>query len=247
MKSAGGLVLVLVVALLVASAVVAGRRGLANAVANEAGDQRTALQERILQSGSLAGAGERNRVYAGFDAAHVLDPHNPELLEQLGTLMAMPVVLDGADGEAAMDVAMSGRRAMDFFAAAVVARPVSGYAWANLALSKYQVGEVDTVLYRSLENAARLGPWEPDVQLAVTDLGWALWDEMPKALRKTVDELAANALQRNADRLFRIAERRGRLAELCGLPVLTAKAGDNGIESKAAKLADSRCQRSSAS
>ena len=183
---------------------------------------------------------EQQNVYSELNAARGLDPRNPDLMEQAGVLWAMPLAVTEAEpvgASSGVTKLQAQQEAINAFSAAVVARPVSAYAWVNLALSKYQAGQVDAVLYRALENAARLGPWEPDVQLAVTDLGFALWDEMPQALQPAVIQIVTNAQQRYADRVFGIAERRGRMAVMCGLA-----AGNNKLENKAKQLAMSgRC------
>ena len=228
--------------LLVAASIIAARWGMANAVATDALSVKAAWQDRFVQSGQLPTGHERENVLAELNAARGLDPRNPELMEQAGILLAMPVAVADAGlvgkPSGAIKVQVQ-QEVINAFSAAVVARPVSAYAWANLAVSKYQAGQVDAFLYRALENAARLGPWEPDVQLVVTDLGFALWDEMPQALQLVVIQMATNAQQRYADKVFGIAERRGRMAVVCGL---TASV-DHKLDNKAVQLAQpGRCQ-----
>ena len=228
--------------LLVAASIMAARWGMANAVTTDVLSMQAEWQNRFVQSGQLPTGHERQVVYAALNAARSLDPRNPDLMEQAGVLWATPVAVTDAEpvGELSVAIKMQAQQeAINAFSAAVVARPVSAYAWVNLALSKYQAGQVDALLYRALENAARLGPWEPDVQLAVTDLGFALWDEMPQALQPAVMQMATNAQRRYADRIFGIAERRGRMAVVCSLAA--------GVENKAVQLANSRCKRSLAS
>ena len=48
-------------------------------------------------------------------------------------------------------------------------RPGSPYVWASIALLKLRLGEMDAEFYGALERAARLGPWEPAVQIAIAD------------------------------------------------------------------------------
>ncbi len=244
----GPAVVLLTVMLLVVAAVIAARWGMANAIAADALAAKVEWQDSFLQSGVLPTVNERNAVYAELSAARGMDPRNPELMEQSGALLLTPVAAVEAELSAGSSAAQSvQQQAIDAFSAAVVARPVSAYAWVNLALSKYQAGQVDKVLYQSLENAARLGPWEPEVQLAVTDLGFALWDEMPPTLQPTVIQMATNAQQRYADKVFGIAERRGRMAVVCSLSAGAQKGVENKLENTAGQLAKSRCQRSLAS
>ena len=227
--------------LLVAASIIAARWGMANAVATDVLSMKAEWQNRFVQSGQLPTEHQRQNVYAELNAARGLDPRNPDLMEQAGALLATPVAVTDAGqvGESSGATKLQVQQeAINAFSAAVVARPVSAYAWVNLALSKYQAGQVDAVLYRALDNAARLGPWEPDVQLAVTDLGFALWEDMPRVLRPTVIQTVTNAQQRYADRVFGIAERRGRMVLACFL-----SAGNNKLDNKAKQLAMSgRCQ-----
>ena len=81
-------------------------------------------------------------------------------------------------------------------------------------------GQLDTELYVALQNAINLGPWEPEVQFVVVDLGFALWDEMPIDLRPQILALAENGQRRYAAQIVAIAQKRGRLTEVCKLEKL---------------------------
>jgi hypothetical protein len=74
---------------------------------------------------------------------------------------------------------------------------------------------IDTKLQHALANAALLGPWEPEVQFIVADIGFALWDELPDAQRKEVLETAVRGMKRNPDNVLRIAAKRARLELVC--------------------------------
>ncbi len=141
-------------------------------------------------------------------AARERDRANPNLYEAEGNLFTFVV----KDGERYRGFAAEG---VEAFSRAVVLRPASAFAWLGLAEAKYRNGEQDALFYRALANAAQLGPNEPPVQLGVTDLGLAAWDELPADLRETLLQLMRNSVRRNTVELLNIAERRGRLEMVC--------------------------------
>jgi hypothetical protein len=233
--------------LLLAASAFAARWGVANAIATDAWSLRTEWQEKFVRSGELPTRNQQQALLAELNSARSFDVRHPQLMEQTGAVLMMPVAVTEAELVAAPSALSPQQAAIDAYAGAVVARPVSGFAWTSLALAKYQAGQIDKELYRAIANAAQLAPWEPPVQLAVTDLGFALWDEMPAALRPVVMQTAANARQHYADKVFGIAERRGRMQLACGFPAATESAADNRndnkLETKAWQLARAeKCQ-----
>ncbi len=106
-------------------------------------------------------------------------------------------------------------QALEYFQRAAVRRPTSPYTWASIALTRYRLGLTDAQLQRALANATLLGPWEPEVQLIVADIGLALWDELPDAQRKEVLETAVRGMKRDPDNMLRIAAKRARLDLVC--------------------------------
>ena len=99
--------------------------------------------------------------------------------------------------------------------AAIEARPGSPYTWANLAVMKYRLGDTGPAFEKSLLNAANLGPYEPEVQQIVADLGLAVYDEVAPATRAAVERMVAAGMKRNAAEILQIAARRGRLDTAC--------------------------------
>lgn len=167
-------------------------------------------QGRQAKSGDLPSLREWEESFAELAQARKLDPRNPQLAEQLGQLY-LAGVKNGSE------VTAFGSRAIEPFVEAVAMRPSSPYAWANLAWAKYYSGQVDKVFYAALANAARLGPWEKEIQLIVVDLGLALWNDLPADLRAEISVVAGNAQLRMATEVVAIGQKRGRLGEVCGL------------------------------
>ncbi len=191
--------------------VIGARAGIADVIAEDAIARQSALQGIAVKTGEPATALKVKAIREALLDAQRLDAGNPTLAEQLGELYALVVRGEGANQFAGAQY----DKALEQYSRAVLLRPTSPYSWANLAWIKYQTGRVDAVFYRALENAARLGPWEPEVQFTVVDLGFATWDEMPTPLQPHIIELAKNTQRRHADKLASIAARRGRLAQVC--------------------------------
>ena len=141
-------------------------------------------------------------------AAQRRETGNPALQEALARLHAQR-----HDGNAGAEVFQE--QALEYFQRAAVQRPTSPYTWASIALTRYRLGLIDAELQRALANATLLGPWEPEVQFIVADIGFALWDELPDAQRKEVLETAVRGMKRYADNVVSIAGKRGRLELVC--------------------------------
>jgi tetratricopeptide (TPR) repeat protein len=105
--------------------------------------------------------------------------------------------------------------ALQYLERALVLRPASPYAWANLALVRYRLGRDPASVMAAARNAAMLGPWEPEVGFAIADAGLALWDELPAPDQAMVGGAIARASRRAPVEVLRIAEKRGRLATSC--------------------------------
>jgi len=200
------------VCLLIGVCVLCARRGLADLVVIDASARQRALQEEMARTGELATAGEARAVAESFLRAQSLEPGNPATAEQLAGLYT----LNARDPQSGGALGPQWAKAREQYAGAVVMRPTSPYSWANLAWTKYYLGQVDAEFYHALDVAIRLGPWEPEVQFIVTDLGFALWDELPAEIRPGVLAMAQNGQRRNATQIAAIAQKRGRLAEVCG-------------------------------
>jgi len=63
------------------------------------------------------------------------------------------------------------------------------------------------------------------VQFVLMDLGFALWDEMPKSIQPMIKKIAINAEQRYPDRVMSIAAKRGKLVLVCDSEKLAKMAG----------------------
>ena len=105
--------------------------------------------------------------------------------------------------------------ARDYFAHSLQARPTSPYTWANYAEAKYLLGETGRPFEEALMSAARLGPWEPEVQRLIADLGLAVYHEVKPETRAVIASLVALGMRRNSLEILQISDKRGRLDVAC--------------------------------
>ena len=207
--------------ILVGLTVLCARWGSADLLITDAMSRQAFLQGTAARTGKPVTAQEADEVIASLLHAQWIDPNNPATAEQLGGAYTIDV-RDTRQQGSNRAVSRQWAKAFEQYSRAVALRPTSPYAWANRAWTKYYQGKVDMALYVALQNAINLGPWEPEVQFVVVDLGFALWDEMPIDLRPQILALAQNGQRRYAAKIVAIAQKRGRLTEVCKLEKLAS-------------------------
>jgi Flp pilus assembly protein TadD len=136
-----------------------------------------------------------------LERAREESPADPSVHELLGLMSVR-----GA--EYASGAAVHFRKALEL-------RPGSAYTWANLASLQYRAGDTGRDFEAALIHAARLGPYEPEVQSTVANFGMAVWPEASPELQSVVEQTVRAGMRRNAPEMLQIALRRGRLALAC--------------------------------
>lgn len=147
--------------------------------------------------------------------ARELDPHQPNYLEdvaRLYELRALPLKAGDALAQGYL------RQALDYQREAARRRPGSPYTWTNIAVLKARLPELDAEFETALRNAALLGPWEPEVQLALVATGFRHWNSLAPETRAAMRGNAARALRWQDVKMFELARRTGRLDVLCTVP-----------------------------
>ncbi len=113
---------------------------------------------------------------AQMRAALAYEPGNPNLHSDIGRLEYWRV----RTGVLADPVSRAGREAaLESFRQAALLRPTSGHTWANIALTRYMLGQVDLEFTLALEQTLRSAPWQPQLQLLGIQLGLATWQFVP--------------------------------------------------------------------
>jgi hypothetical protein len=136
--------------------------------------------------------------------AHELDRENPAFTEEMGRLYDMSAGANLANDPGTIAYVQQG---LAFFRSATQQRLTSSYTWANIALIKLKLGEIDQEFMHALELAAMLGPWEPEVQLAVANAGLAAWQRLPSHLQQVVAETVERAKLRQSVEVGKIVEK----------------------------------------
>jgi hypothetical protein len=153
--------------------------------------------------------GELAEARASLREALQFEPSNPLFVEQIARVQEM------AGSKAAQVESLAGWRE------AARMRPGSPYVWASIALLKLRLGEMDDEFTGALERAARFGPWEPSVQIAIADAGLAAWRRLAPPARSLVAGTLERALLRQAAEIRVVAAAHGTLPLVCagaGLP-----------------------------
>jgi len=156
---------------------------------------------------------EVNRVAGYFSDSLGYAPDNPWALEGLGTLDLARVRLSKVPAEALTFAKDAHRR----FRAALHQRPTSPFLWANLALSKLYLDELDEEFLGSLRRADELGPWEPASQQVVLFAGLAAWGKLDAVQRRALTGVLERGGKRNALKMFEIVKSYRRFDLVCGL------------------------------
>jgi hypothetical protein len=197
------------IALLLLFAFKAGKEGLSNFYAQSAHMEI----ERWSKPGQLMRGDEGARVARYLARSLDYSPHNPWPLEEMGALQLRGM---SAARDAQFAVAAA-RSAKLHFRMALAERPTSPFAWANFALSKLYLDEQDDALFQALTRAEELGPWEPEVQQAVTFVGLTVWNRLDPAQQAAVVRAMQRGTQRNPAKIAEIAQAFARVDLLCAL------------------------------
>jgi hypothetical protein len=162
----------------------------------------------------LPSAEEWTLAYDRLREARALDAGQPAYLEDIARLHEWRAPALG-QGEARAQENL--RQALEHLRQAARLRPGLPYTWASIGLLKARLAEPDGEFEAALRNAALLGPWEPDVQLAIAEAGFRHWNALAPETRAALGANALRALLRQDAQLFEIARRTGKLDVLCGL------------------------------
>jgi hypothetical protein len=140
-------------------------------------------------------------------------PDNPWALERLGALDLARMRLSTVPRQALAYTWAARLR----YREALRQRPTSPYLWANLALSKLYLDQVDDELFTALRNADELGPWEPATQQTVLFVGLAAWEKLDSGLRQRIGGVLERGAVRNPAKMLEIVKSFGRTDLICGM------------------------------
>ena len=148
-------------------------------------------------------------------------PDNPWALEGAGAMDLAKMRASRIPREARA----AARDARARFRLALVQRPTSPFLWANLALSKLYLDEIDNELFSALRHADELGPWEPSVQQTILFVGLAVWRDLDPGLRQTLQQTIRRGAARNSGKMFEIVKSYARFDLVCAIDKYKVIAG----------------------
>lgn len=157
------------------------------------------------------------RLLPSLEQAAVLAPRDSSVHDLLGALTwKLPMTRETVEA--------SHRH----FLAALALRPGSPYAWANVALVRYQLGLTQAPFEAVLANAWSLGASAPEVQVILGEIGLAMGEDLSLEARRVTDAALVAAMRSMPAEVLRVAQRRGKLSVACPLAAEGFLAKDKG-------------------
>ena len=171
--------------------------------------------------GSRASGAEADRVakYFADSLGYVSD--NPWALEGAGAMGLAKMRASRIPREALAATRDAGIR----FRQALRQRPTSPFLWANLALTKLYLNEIDGELLAALRHADELGPWEPTVQQIILFVGLAVWPDLDPGLRQALTRTIQRGASRDPRKMFEIVQSYTRFDLVCAIEQYRVIAG----------------------
>lgn len=149
--------------------------------------------------------------YTHLAAAARMDPDNPQVTTDIGMLSA-----ELALQPAASRLSASLRReSLGVFRKAVRQRPTWPFAWGQIAVLKYNLGEFDPEFSDALRRTAELGPAEPDLQRMVVEIGLGEWARLGTGERAAVTGMLRRGLEMDRAGMNGTIRRIGRQPVVC--------------------------------
>jgi len=105
--------------------------------------------------------------------------------------------------------------ALEHYRKAVALRPQWPYIWSSIALLKFKMSEFDQEFQSALNNAMELGPWEPNVQTTVAEVGLSAWGRLEYAQRLAIIENIRRGVTMQAQVMLDILKKYGQLRMIC--------------------------------
>jgi tetratricopeptide (TPR) repeat protein len=139
------------------------------------------------------------------------DPYNPDLL----SLMANIYEWNSFQGDDQLQNNQRAQLALEYYRKAVELRPQWPYTWSSIALLKYKMSEFDQELRLALINATELGPWEPNVQKIVAEIGLHSWNDLAHSQRIMIVENIKRGVTMQPRVMLEILKKYGQLRMVC--------------------------------
>jgi hypothetical protein len=176
--------------------------------------KREALYGLQQVSGGTAASSDRQEIESRLRQVLALVGPQPDVYETLGKYYLQEV---HRHASAPVQRYAYLNRALGALTEAVQLRPGSPYTWANIALVKYYLGQPDAKFRMAIHNAVLLGAKSREVQLIISEVGLASWDQLDASTQDDVKSLLREALQVQPEMVHKIAENSDRLETIKNL------------------------------
>ncbi len=164
-----------------------GKRGIADIYAYQA---RAYVESWVEKNNGLEKS-QWDLAFNSLSKALELVPNHADYLEAMASLYQWQVLLFEHNQSEAIRTLQQSKL---FYHRAIEQRPAWPYAWANYALAKHQLNEIDNRYINALQRAVALGAWEPEVQIVIAKATLPRWDELNKSLQQLVVDTTFRAL-----------------------------------------------------
>ncbi len=188
---------------------VAAIRGLADAYSIHARRQLS----RWSGEGKVPRLLEAAPLFAGVRRAIDLDGRNPTLISVHAYLYKQV----GYSMRPVPDISRSyNEQALEAYRIAAPLRPAQAGTWANIALLKARLNQLDTEFSRAMDLSLELGPWQWDVQYNVAEAGFIFWSRLPERQKDLLENLA-RATKAQPRAILLLADTYGKARLVCDL------------------------------
>jgi len=140
-------------------------------------------------------------------------PNNPEYYSLLGRLYQWKVYQRPINSRIALE---NFQQALDYYHQSLAVRPSYAFDWANVALMKSRLSEVDTAFYSAVNKAWTYGQWEPEIQLKLADALLSVWYLLDDKHWNQLVTIVEQGLASYPKEIMRIASQVKVLNKLCG-------------------------------
>jgi len=137
-------------------------------------------------------------------ALYKQNPDDPQVVESIGYLYALQAMRSSEIPE--LKQAMLDE-AIVYFRASTKLRPMSPYAWSNLALALHEKDEANEEMWAAFDRAMRYGRREIAVQKQLAEIGFARWSEIGEVRQGQLREIYATVGEEYQEAMLDIAQR----------------------------------------
>jgi len=157
-----------------------------------------------------------SRYQSSLDKALQHDPTNSEFYRTLGQVIEGPYRKYQLGDKEALEARTT---AAEYYRESIKLRPTWPYGYVDLALVKFRLLQIDDEFYDAMFASMEYGPWEPDIQRVVSEIGMVLWNILEDREREFILNIARqsfmHANKTHVRSMQRIVGQRHFLSRVC--------------------------------